>query len=91
MADTNEEIIESLTVAIQRMDNSDAAWACVDAMKAARDRLASYPDLLATLGTVSKRASQLFEGREKLRADDARAVRRLADLADEAIAKATSQ
>jgi hypothetical protein len=45
-------------------------------------------DLLATLEEISKRATQLFEGSEKLRANDARAVRRLADLADEAIARA---
>jgi len=87
---TDAEIIGDLDQAIARLDNSDSGWACVDAMKAARARLAAGPDLLATLREVSKRAGVLFTQSRKLRADDARAVRRMADLVDEALAKVES-
>ncbi len=33
------EQIEELKIAIARMENSDASWACVDAMKAAVEAL----------------------------------------------------
>ena len=44
--------------------------------------LAAVERMRGGLETISKRAGQLFERSEKLRANDARAVRRIADFAD---------
>jgi hypothetical protein len=43
--------------------------------------LATVERMRAGLETISKRAGQLFERSEKLRSNDARAVRRIADAA----------
>lgn len=44
-----------------------------------------------TLALISKIATERFEGSRKLRADDARQFKRIADLADEALALANPQ
>lgn len=46
---TDAEIVADLDSAIARLENSDSGWACVDAMRAARARIAAAPDMLAAL------------------------------------------
>jgi hypothetical protein len=74
---TDAEILADLDAAIARFENADSGWACVDAMKAARSRIAAAPDLLAAL--VALRSATPGTATQK-------AARRQADAA---IAKAT--
>lgn len=90
--DELERAVERLNRAVERLSSGMGKYGFanvynddVQLLLSERAKLlATVERMRACLRTISKRAGQLFEQSEKLRANDARAVRRIADFADAA-------